>query len=80
VSRESANLKARRYLAEGRLRVREADEEGGIVHAECRGDSGAIYVVGYDSDRRWSCTCPTFGPRCSHVRALQLITVMEPRS
>ena len=80
MSRENADVKARRLLVEARLRIIDADEEGGIVHAECRGDSGAIYHVGYDGERRWHCSCPSFGPRCSHVRSLQLVTVMEPRS
>jgi uncharacterized Zn finger protein len=77
--RESADMKARRLLMEARLRIREAHEDEGIVMAECRGDSGATYQLGFDGERRWWCDCPTFGPRCSHVRALQLVVVMEPR-
>jgi hypothetical protein len=77
--RENADVKARRLLIEARLRILEADEESAIVVAECRGDSGAIYGLGYDGERRWWCDCPTYGARCSHVRALQLVCVMEPR-
>ncbi len=77
--RENADVKARRLLVEARLRILEADEDAGIVAAECRGDSGAMYRVGYDGARGWRCSCPTFGPRCSHVRALQLVGVMGPR-
>ncbi len=77
--RENADLKARRLLVEARLRILEAHEDDGAVVAECRGDSGAMYKVGYDGERGWWCSCPTLGPRCSHVRALQLVVVMEPR-
>ena len=76
MSRENADVKARRYLAEGRLRIREAHEDGGIVVAECRGD-GAIYSLGYD-ERGWFCDCPAFG-RCAHLLALGRVVAMEPR-
>jgi hypothetical protein len=78
--REAADVKARRYLVEARVRVRQADEDDGAVMAEVRGDSGRIYAAGHDLERGWWCDCPAIGPRCSHLRALQLVTVMEPRS
>ena len=74
--RENADAKGRRYLAEGRLHVRQVDEDDGVVMAECRGD-GAIYALGYD-ERGWHCSCPAYG-RCAHLRALGQVVVMEPR-
>jgi hypothetical protein len=76
VSRESAEVKARRYLGEGRLRVLEVDELAGTALAECRG-SGALYVVSWGEDG-WRCNCPARST-CAHIHALKLVTVMEPR-
>ena len=68
-------MKARRYLAEGRLRVLDVDENAGTALAECRG-SGALYTVSHDEDG-WRCNCPARGT-CAHVTALQLVTVLTP--
>lgn len=67
--RESAELKGRRLLVEGRLIVQHA--ELGSVLAICRGDSGEVYQLHY---RRggWGCDCPVKG-RCSHLVALMLV-------
>jgi uncharacterized Zn finger protein len=79
MSRESAALKARRLLVEGRVRVLSANEDDGYVSAEVRGDSARVYAVSYEAgDGGWRCDCPTRGA-CSHVRAVQLICVVEPR-
>ena len=72
VSRESANVKGRRYLVEGRLHVERVRD--GLIVASCRGDSGATYALGFDPTRReWRCACPALR-RCSHLVALQLVT------
>ena len=73
VSRESAHTKGRRLLTEGRLRVLHVTSSG-VVAAECRGDSGEIYSLGFVPWRkRWHCTCPARGV-CAHLVALQLVT------
>jgi hypothetical protein len=74
--REPADVKARRYLTEGRLVVRELDEHGGEVLADCRGD-GAVYGLGRDG-RGWWCSCRARG-RCAHLLALGLVVALEPR-
>ncbi len=74
MSRETATAKGRRYVAEGRLIVRELDENSAV--ADCRGD-GAVYSLGYDQ-RGWFCSCAAKG-RCSHLYALGLVTAMEPK-
>jgi hypothetical protein len=74
--RENASEKGRRYVSEGRLVIRQLDEEGGVVVADCRGD-GAIYSLGFD-DRGWWCSCEARG-RCAHLIALGLVTAMVPR-
>lgn len=75
IARESAAAKGRRYLAEGRLTVEHVGD--GLVVASCRGDSGDVYALGYDPKRQqWHCTCPALR-RCSHLVALQLVTVRE---
>ena len=73
LGRENASVKGRRLLTEGRLIVERVD--GDRIVASCRGDSGAVYALGYDPARQeWRCTCPARG-YCSHLVALQLVTV-----
>lgn len=73
--RESAADKGRRLLTEGRLVVTEIRENGTIV-ASCRGDSGEVYGLGYDAvATKWRCTCQEMKGRCSHLVALQLVTI-----
>ena len=77
--RENTHTKARRLLTEGRIRVLSASEDDGYVTTEVRGDSARTYTVSYEScDGGWRCDCPTRGT-CSHIRAVQLITVVQPR-
>lgn len=73
--RESAEAKGRRYLAEGRLVVREV--AGELVRAACRG-SGSVYSLGHDPDRGWWCNCPAYST-CAHLHALRLVTVRRRR-
>jgi uncharacterized Zn finger protein len=78
VSRENAEAKARRYLAEGRLQVQRVELD--VVDGRVLGDSGDIYAVRWDQERRsWKCTCPALGVRCSHVLALARV-VRKPSS
>jgi hypothetical protein len=77
----SAESKAHRILTEGRLTVERVD--GGAVVASCRGYSdGEVYRLGFDPNTmEWRCTCKAsseFHRRCSHLIALQLVTV-KPR-
>lgn len=74
--RESAPAKGRRYVAEGRLVIRELHEHDGTVVADCRGD-GAIWSLGRDKHGGF-CSCPARG-RCAHLYALGLVTALEPR-
>jgi hypothetical protein len=76
VSRENVFGKGRRYVAEGRLIVRELNEHDGTALADCRGD-GAFWSLGRD-ERGWWCSCPARG-RCAHLYALGLICALEPR-
>lgn len=50
----------------------------GLILASCRG-SDTVYQLGYDPKRsRWGCTCEaasSFGRTCSHLLALQMVTV-----
>lgn len=67
--RENAELKARRYLAEGRLQVEHVEKT--VIVAHCLGDKGDTYHVRWDPERRsWKCDCAAFGPRCAHALAL----------
>jgi hypothetical protein len=72
VSRENARAKGARYLAEHRLTVFYVDSDR--IAAECRG-GGAIYDLGWTGER-WRCDCPALG-MCSHLYALQAVTVRE---
>lgn len=70
--RENAAAKARRLLVEGRVDLEY--RQGRHVIASVRGDSGELYVVEH-YDGAWSCSCVALG-RCSHVQAIQLVTVL----
>ncbi len=74
--RETAAAKARRYLTEGRLRILEADELGGIAQVEVRGDSGRVYACGWDSEGTF-CDCAARSHDCAHLQALRLVA-LEP--
>ena len=68
MSRESIDVKARRYLVEGRLSIEHADAE--TVRALARG-SDAVYLVGC-GDGLWACSCSARG-RCAHLFAVGLV-------
>jgi hypothetical protein len=74
--RENVETKARRYLTEGRVRIRLLNEESGVVDAEVRGN-GAVYAVDHD-DKGWSCDCAA-RTECAHIAALKCVTVLKPR-
>jgi uncharacterized Zn finger protein len=71
--RESAFEKGRRYLVEGRLRIKAVDDRH--IVAVCRGDSAEVYTLAGDH-RSWSCSCPAVRD-CSHLVALRLV-VLKP--
>jgi uncharacterized Zn finger protein len=80
MSSETADMKAHRLLTEGRLIVRTVGDPGhpGRIVAECRGDSGMIYLLGYDPKKaEWRCTCPEYVGNCSHLKALKLVVVLS---
>jgi hypothetical protein len=74
-TRENVEDKGRRYLAEARLTVTKVD--GDVVLAECRG-AGQVHQCGHQPRRGWHCSCPARGI-CSHLTALQLVTVRRQR-
>jgi hypothetical protein len=74
--RETVETKARRYLTEGRIRVRLCNEESSVASAEVRG-SGAVYAVDHD-DKGWRCDCPA-RTECAHIAALKCVMVLRPR-
>ena len=73
---ESAHVKGRRLLTEGRLVVLKVAD--GEITASCRGDSAEFYELRYDpASTRWSCTCQEMKGKCSHLIALQLVTIRQ---
>lgn len=75
MTRENVDDKGRRLLGEGRLTVLRTGGDDRLIHATCKGDSGEVYQLGYDPTRnQWRCTCIARG-RCSHLVALQLVTI-----
>jgi hypothetical protein len=73
----TAAEKARRLLPEGRLMIKSVDPETRWVVAQCRGDSGEVYSLGYDPDKdEWRCTCREMKGNCSHLQALKLVVVL----
>jgi hypothetical protein len=73
---ESADKKARRLVTEGRLTILGVNPTE--ITAECKGDTGEVHQLGYRATTGWICGCEanrTFNRRCSHLIALQLVTV-----
>src|SRR6266498_1695710 len=77
MTRETLDAKALRYIREGRLRVVLVDTEH--IEARVRG-TDTEHVTGYERGG-WYCDCQAhqFGRRCSHLAALQLVTVRPER-
>ena len=71
--RESAATKARRLLTEGRVTITRVD--GAEINALVRGDSAGLYLVQHRPGW-WTCLCDAISTLCSHVRAVQLVTVV----
>jgi hypothetical protein len=77
--REDARRKGLRLLMDGRLTVLEVSSSG-LIHAECKGDSGELYSLGFDPwKREWRCGCQA-RTKCSHLWALQTVTVAVSRN
>lgn len=75
MTRENAETRGKRYLAEGRLQVKAIST--GRILATCRG-SGATWNLGH-LNGVWFCECPARS-RCSHLWALQLVVSVPMRS
>jgi uncharacterized Zn finger protein len=67
--------KAMRLLTTRQLLVTRVS--GDFIEAECRGDSGSIYNLGFDGERWW-CSCPA-RVDCKHLIALQTVTVRRKK-
>ncbi len=71
MARENTLEKGIRYVGAGRLTVRHVSEHS--VDAQCRGDRGEIYNLGYERGG-WFCSCPAL-TACSHQFALWCVVV-----
>ncbi len=67
---EDLDVKAGRYLTKGRVRLHQVT--GQSVLASVRGDTGA-HLIAIDAHGS-ICLCPAKGDRCSHIRAVALVT------
>lgn len=68
--REDKRTKGLRLLVDGRLFIREVNPVTGYIYAECRGDSGELYELGWNPwKKKWGCTCQA-RTDCSHLSAL----------
>jgi uncharacterized Zn finger protein len=72
--RESIPVKARRLLAEGRVRV--VARVPGSAVAVVRGTEEE-HTVRWERRRGWSCTCPSGYRPCPHRVAVALIVVPD---
>lgn len=71
--RENAQIKARRYLVEGRVTVLVVDTDH--VRAMTRGD-GELHRQRWTRPAGWTCTCTARG-RCSHLLAVGLVVAVD---
>ena len=72
LKKEPKRVKAIRLLVTGRLRVWHVSHD--LIQADCRGDSGEIYTLGW-RDGLWSCSCPA-RTDCSHLGALWCVVAV----
>ncbi len=70
-ARETIEQKTVRYLAEGRVTVKAVTPAG--VEAQVQGSSPAPYTTRLQGGR-WSCSCPAWRNRCTHITAVRLVT------
>lgn len=63
--------KAAAILTGNRLMITRLDATS--IEAVCTGSTGTRYELGLDFDG-WHCSCPAYGPGCSHIEALKLVT------
>jgi uncharacterized Zn finger protein len=72
--RESIQVKARRYLAEGRVEI--LTRLPGQALARVRG-SEEVHTVRWERGHGWSCDCEAGARRCSHRVAVALVIVPD---
>jgi hypothetical protein len=72
-TRENKRTKAARLLVTGRLRILRVDSD--YIAAECKGDSGEVYSLGF-KDGLWTCSCLA-RTDCSHMNALWAVTAVR---
>jgi hypothetical protein len=76
MTRENSSSKARRILVEGRLHLVRLDHAGLLALVR----DGVRETIAYDARTgRWSCTCERQMTRCAHVKAVQLVAVVEDK-
>jgi uncharacterized Zn finger protein len=75
--RESVTEKADRLLSSGQVRILHLGADRVVARVE--GDHG-VYCVASSVTRPMECSCPAGERqvRCSHLIAVELITVVEP--
>jgi hypothetical protein len=67
---ENLELKAHRYLTEGRVTAVFVDHNRGSFNV--RGSDDLPYTISFSGD--WTCDCPARVPVCAHILACQQIT------
>lgn len=70
--------KAHKYLAEGRVKVREVTRGNPTCLIDVTGSADEPYLV-WASDGEFHCSCPSRLPVCAHIAASMLITNMEAK-
>jgi uncharacterized Zn finger protein len=73
MARESAAVKARRYLCEGRVILTRVTPS--LVVAHVRGD-GTVHRCSYLAGV-WSCSCPVRTDQCAHLLAVRLVVAVD---
>lgn len=74
---KTAAEKALDLLIEARVMVKRVDPDSGLVIAQVRGDSGAVYDCGRDpKNGQWRCTCPELRGKCSHLIAVKRVVAI----
>lgn len=72
----STEVKAIRYLAEGRVKAQHVSESTALFHVT-GSEPGDPYFVKFSKHGGWKCDCPARVPDCAHVRACRLVTDLQ---
>lgn len=72
----SPEVKAVKYLSEGKVKAQHVGEGTALFHVS-GSQPGDPYFVKFSKSGGWKCDCPARVPECAHVKACMLVTELD---